>query len=224
MELEELRVAVVGHSYVRRLKSFIEADDDVLGRVNMAFDLYRENVAVKFFFKSGCDIEQFHSHLKQSVLAYHPKIVIVILGGNDLDDDETDPVGVAADIVQLAEEFQSNNNFVIISQILDRPQPRIPADIFKIKARICNSKIVDKIQHSNKIIFWTHIRLNNCNTHMHRDGVHLNNKGNFLYYKSLKRALSHVLSHVANGTGCTCPAEYPGPRQRARAGRRHRRR
>ena len=225
MDLDNIRVAIGEHSYVRRLKEFIESDDDLLGRVNLEFDLYQENIETKFFYKSGCRIQTFHKIVMPRVIEYDPHVVVLVMGGNDLDTEEADPGEVATAIVQLAQELARDKRHVIISQLLDRTNPRISADLYKIKVRICNHLLAEKTKFCRDVLVWTHIRLNNCNTHMHRDGVHLNRKGNFLLYKSIKSSLAHVLKkHIPFGTCCTCPPAYPGPQQRARAGRRHRRR
>ena len=159
------------------------------------------------------------------IIEYDPQVVVLVMGGNDLDTEEADPGEVATAIVILAKELACENRYVIVTQILNRIKPRISADLYKIKVRICNHLIAEKSKMFRNVLFWSHIRLNNCNTHMHRDGVHLNRKGNYLLYKSIKSSLAHVLKkHIPFGTCCTCPPAYPGPQQRARAGRRHRRR
>lgn len=69
------KVGLIGHSYVRDLKNLDISEICVDDKFKVEF---------KYIFKSGATISYFCTHNLDSLFAYKPDIVFIVLGGNDL--------------------------------------------------------------------------------------------------------------------------------------------
>ena len=90
-------VAICGHSFVRRLNSFIEGDR----RSKINFNFSVNGVRSKFFAQGGLVIHQFSKRFEASVCWFRPQIVVLDMGGNDLDSPNTTGAQVFGQIERL---------------------------------------------------------------------------------------------------------------------------
>ena len=190
----------------------------------MDFDLYKENVEVTFCSKGGGKIEDIRRLILSKVINKKYDIIIIVGGGNDLDIKEGHPINTAEKMLEMANEFVTKPfplvKFVTICQIIQRQKTRrLALSEFQENVKIYNSNMLASCKQNSSLIFWSHPRINNSRTALEADGVHLNNKGNFLLYHSLKKSLAHTIDHLIHNTGCNCEAENPNPTSRARAGK-----
>ena len=93
----QVQVAIVGHSYVRRLLNFIDnRSDDIIGKIDRAFNLYKEDVDVTYEYKSGGQFKDIKKLAQKRVMRGDVDILVMMAGGNDIE--------VTADIKQLADD------------------------------------------------------------------------------------------------------------------------
>lgn len=222
-----IKVIFVGHSYVGRLEEFItdrEHLEDPLGRIAYDFNLYKHDVEIEFIFKGGAKIKQIRDLAAFRAAMGDVKVIVLLCGGNDIDG-VCNTITIADEIHDMARDLSAMAEFVVISQIISRENPRHNTkEEFAMRAREINSRLSEKCREEKKLLFWTHIRICNSRTIMASDGVHLNKKGNLLLYCSYKKCLAHIIGHLEAKTGCTCRGVDPARTTRLRAGLRNRRR
>ena len=195
------------------------------------FDIYQEEIEVIYAYRGGGSVKDVKDLILDIVVKQGRKIdlVVIVAGGNDLDHRgaEAEAVCVAGRMKELAEELVTPPyplvRFVTICQIVPRELTRrINIGEFNERAKDYNNLVRDWAENSSHVTFWSHPRINNSRTIM-ADGVHLNAKGNFFLYSSIKKSIAHTIGHIAAGEGCTCRAEDPNPTSRSRAKRVNRR-
>ena len=117
-----LKIHIIGHSFVSRLKQFIKSERD------LRFDLGLHNSPlVQFNGYPGGSVVRVHQPL-EVVEDFSPDIVIVILGTNDIYKSHHPVEEIAGsfyDLVNSLLEMQGPSN-VIVCQILHRLTPTVP--------------------------------------------------------------------------------------------------
>ena len=96
-------ITIAGHSYVKWLEDFIINDEvDMLGKIDTSFGLYKEDIDVKFHAKPGAQLFQLQceAHL---MLKTKPDIIILIVGGNDIDGGGANSVELALKVYRFGE-------------------------------------------------------------------------------------------------------------------------
>ena len=80
--MSEIRVTVVGHSYVRRLKIYREKEVQNPEKL----ELEGKKFNLSYVHKGGVDYKFYNQSegYKNEIIATSPQIIIVILGGNSL--------------------------------------------------------------------------------------------------------------------------------------------
>ena len=202
-----IRIAVTGHSFVRHLLLFIDNDEDNLDRYNRGFNLYRENCETEFIYKSGCNIPQFVSHLEAQVIKMLPHIIIIELGTNDLSNPSVTPSKLADQLLRMSKALLKGvTKFVIISGIINRSVTKssIEPDAFNGKVKLYNRLMMQLCQDEPYLIFMPHSRILRGNNVLKADGIHLNDRGNYLLYMSYKNSLAHAIHHINRMEGCSC--------------------
>ena len=108
-------------------------------------------------------------HYAKSSLEYEPNLIILHCGTHDLRG-EKEPSEIANDIATLCNSIKNDRNEVIISGITrrtDRYGEKANIVNKKLKS-LCNQNNIDYIDNSNLL-----------ESHLNRDGLHLNYKGTF---------------------------------------------
>ena len=195
-----VRVSLVGHSFIRRLR------DAIRHKADLAFldDFGLQNVRLDFVCKGGWKILDIQDNLP-SIITQSPNIVLLQCGTNDLCS-LSDPHTVADTILGTAKMIRdaSHAHTVVVCQILHRN---------KVDTRYLTSveeltKFNNNVDKANAFLkavsagyegikFWKHKGLcKKCDIFLCPDGVHLSAKGQFKYYKSLRGAVVYSIKHA----------------------------
>ena len=96
--LNMVKVAIVGHSQVPR-------------------EISIPNVETRVFRKPGARIQHFHNELLPAVLEFAPDVIVIFLGGNDIDVSADCALRVANGLKGIIEILKDNCREVIFIQI-----------------------------------------------------------------------------------------------------------
>ena len=110
-------VVILGHSYVRRLKEFIDAGTYT---VDHEFNIQNKKIDVRYISIPGAKTQTIQDIVDD--MFYKKRfLIILMIGGNDLDGSKGEP-GITADkIIHIAKDLQKRGTkYVIISQIIQR--------------------------------------------------------------------------------------------------------
>ena len=179
------KVLVLGHSFVRRLQTFLGNDQ---------IQLYGHRVT--FCGIGGATVGTLRAKLSRMNVTDFC-IVYVEIGTNDLciSSGET----VAADISSLIAYLRTHGiTQVILGEILSRSKQwvRGPSlEEFAMQVRQVNTTMMAWTCQRRNVSFWKHRRLHSPGL-LHRDGVHLNRRGMHLYWRSVRGALVKHLRHA----------------------------
>ena len=69
--LDEIKAAIVGHSYVSWLQNFIINDkQDELGKINLDLGIYKETLEVKYYAKPGGPLDRIRKFIQLNSTVY----------------------------------------------------------------------------------------------------------------------------------------------------------
>ena len=180
-----VRVLVLGHSYVRRLRDYLVATDQV------NFNLAMAGHSVKLYGLGGMT---FPTLLQRLHSACSPGYDLAILdfGTNDIAD------GCDVDLlvdkaIAVAETLTTDYDVkqVVFMEIFPRKFGRYRTPrLFNQNARAYNVRMRARVQDLPRIHVHHHQGMvANCNQYLHDDGVHMNSIGMGKYAKSVRRAI-----------------------------------
>ena len=184
-------VVILGHSFVVRLKDSLTRD-----WFNLGLDL--SHLRIHCLGKRGGRIPHIIAQeLSSKIKEIRPLVVLLQIGGNDLDCDNFDSFfpRLASKVHSVAQWLVEGHGVrqVCIMQLLHREKTR------KVNVQRYNSA-VDKINvqlkelcaDTNNTFYWRHKGLKGALTEsLHRDGVHLNRAGMRKYIYSVRGAALH---------------------------------
>lgn len=191
-------VTIMGSSFVRRLS------DDIFDRTNMEFyhNYDFDEVMVKYVCKGGWMVKDLERQADQ-VVHYWPDIVIIHCGGNDLCRNKR-PETVASALLETADKIrqESGAKRVVVCEILKRQLGKYlrtteQVEQFNREAKIANSYLKHVAPEFKDIKFWRHRGLSNptLGPVLDTDGVHLNGRGQYKFYKSIRGAINFAMKH-----------------------------
>ena len=184
-------VLVLGHSFVARLWNDIRFNHDP-SHLHHNFGLAQ--ATVRFLgFRSGVIqtlIEDVHDRLRQEMLQHSPSLVILQIGGNDIDRPDFDIEGYVRDVLYLIDLLQ--HHYLVLSVVVCEIFPRcstrhIPCHEYQeIKDRI-TLDLNSELSHTSNACLWRHREgLMTRDEYSLVDGVHLNQAGTRRFYRSLR--------------------------------------
>ena len=192
----KFHITIAGHSYAKWLRHFIINDRiDTLGKINMNFGIYKENVSITFHARPGATLFdlQCGTHM---ILQRKIDIIILLSGGNDLQRDKVDPCELAVRTFNYAEYLLSKGiKFVAVMQVVERK-----VDQFKGKADLYNMRLKSMMKDQPKMRFWELRRIGTKD--LRGDGIHLNNRGNYFLYHGIKSCILHAITHLIEESDC----------------------
>ncbi|XP_045157215.2 uncharacterized protein LOC123523618 [Mercenaria mercenaria] len=189
------KIHIFGHSFVKRLKQFIQDSDDL--KFNL--DLNSRHM-VQYTGFSGATIMTLRQHLDQ-IEDFAPDLVVLVIGTNDLCDASMSSDGVANQLMDLVDTllFVIGVPKVIVTQILHRTEGNIRSkhwvDIDWFNNRVDKTNIIlstldNKPHHRSKLWrlkgFWT---VDTKAMVYAQDGCHLSPTGNMKLYRNLRAAV-----------------------------------
>ena len=184
------RVLVLGHSFIRRLKDFIASHPDL----NANF-LIAEACEIKWHGVGGRTIAKARAFDLPMVESFLPQIVILQLGPNDLV--HVDPLSIASAIEDL------------VTLLHDRFQVKrvcVCQTVYRESSPMYNKRVRDLVKYLKVLLeplpysfYWRHRGFWNTKVSLYSsDGVHLNSRGHYRLFRSLRRAVLRCLHSLHN--------------------------
>lgn len=131
-----MKIQVFGHSFVRRLKSYIKSSSDASFHFNL-----EGHPLVQYSGYPGAIVDRLMTKLEH-ISDFAPDIVLLVVGSNDIYDCFVDPEDVAAKIMNLASSIhiQCRVQIVIVAQITHRCPPSVTIR-YRVDTSIYNGRV-----------------------------------------------------------------------------------
>jgi lysophospholipase L1-like esterase len=193
-----VRVAVVGHSYVRRLEEFTRKDKNT---VNLGFPV--ECIMVRFFGLGGGSLESGRRknlhQLVDSVRHFQPTIIFQHAGENDVT--RISPSQILSCLFSFCDDLSSipSVTAIVVSQLLLFPVLKCHKECVEA-VNAAFSSIGSDCMNVDLAYSWKH-RIGACGENAAEDvfdddGVHLTELGLMRYMKSVRAAVSRTVKKV----------------------------
>jgi lysophospholipase L1-like esterase len=182
-----VKVCVIGHSYVARLRDYVNASQE-----NRNLKLNSDTYSVEFRAQGGLTFSRLSRC--PELLNFHspPDMCFVQMGGNDLC--HRDPETVCRDIISYAQYLKDGVGVrnVVVGQLLRRREWASRPDYNKDVITV-NKILKERTQELEGIHFWSHRGFWADLSHLGRDGVHLNTSTTHMkkYLHSIRIAVRH---------------------------------
>ena len=189
-------ILILGHSFVRRLQTFLTEHHDRRAALNM--NLPHENIS--FLGIGGRTVSKMLSFDLDKIKAFQPKVIILELGTNDLCVVGQRPESVGSDIEHLVQVLHDycGAEFIMVCLVIYRSAipPHVPD--FSHKVDLLNKYLKVVLEPLPYAEAWSHRGLQSPSIAvLCRDGVHLNAAGNFALYRSYRGAILFALKKLA---------------------------
>lgn len=189
-------ILILGHSFVRRLQTFLTEHHDRRAAHNM--NLPHENVS--FLGIGGRTVPKMLSFDLDKIKAFQPKVIILELGTNDLCVVGQRPESVGSDIEHLVQVLHDDcgAEFIMVCLVIYRSAipPHVPD--FSHKVDLLNKYLKVVLEPLPYAEAWSHRGLQSPSIAvLCRDGVHLNAAGNYALYRSYRGAILFALKELA---------------------------
>ena len=189
-------ILILGHSFVRRLQTFLTEHHDRRAAHNM--NLPHENIS--FLGIGGRTVSKMLSFDLDKIKAFQPKVIILELGTNDLCVVGQRPESVGSDIEHLVQVLHDHcgTEFIMVCLViyLSAIRPHVPD--FSHKVDLLNKYLKVVLEPLPYAEAWSHRGLQSPSIAvLCRDGVHLNAAGNFALYRSYRGAILFALKKLA---------------------------
>jgi len=178
---------VVGSSFVRRLRQYQWR--------RHGGDLYIHGRRVEMQGFSGSTVLKVGQHMRQMgpLLLQRYSVIVLSVGSNDLCDFRRTPEAVAADLLDLAQHLVAFGvPKVVICQVTRRQSTSHfnGIGLTQYNAAVDQVNQILRVQCTGRLVYWKHHHGVLGHTHLHSDGVHLNDQGQKALRASIIRALS----------------------------------
>lgn len=165
------------------------------------FAVSRHNIrSVKFLTMRGGRLSWLDRNIKSARFKRAvPSIIVLNIGGNDLDSSASSPQLVGLRLYECAKFLVGLGvKQVAVCQIVPRSSWRyLPTLVGNDKVDSIN-EFLEAVCNDQSIFFWKHDRIPNSMTTIHRDdGVHFNDSGNKLLFRSVRGALLFAAKRIA---------------------------
>ena len=186
----QTRTLILGDSHVRRLHDFIRApptcyESCVDTSVEATTDITFHGVGGR----SVKNISRLDLPVVQELL---PHVIILMVGGNDLCDPKTSPLKVASDIHDLAMRLLHTDACYMVFVLSIPPRASYPAvnPTFIERVDECNKILHQLLDSEEEVYYWKIRGLHNPTVDIFtQDGIHLNGRGSYKLYRSVRGAL-----------------------------------
>ena len=180
-------VLILGHSFVRRLSSDLSSNFDA--RAAEHFHLLG-NASIHLHGVGGRTVKTLCRYDLGAVSYIKPDVIILEIGTNDLVANRPEVVGSEIDdLIQLLLQFYSLRVIGVCEVI-----PRVRTPFFNTAAPILNQYLHDVLELRPNVFSWRHSGFSNPTVSPYlRDGVHLNPRGQYSFYRSYRGAILKAL-------------------------------
>lgn len=217
-----LHTLILGHSICRRLYEHLNTGIDPRHRSDLNIS---KSSTIDWHGIGGRTIDKVIKHDMHVVTRQRTDCIVLMIGGNDVLEDIT-AEEVAFKLLTFGTVLTKKYGIrrVVICALLPRfPKAKskfkhtsfakrraeIAEDqsyksMYAVKAHEINSILKNEALSYNKISFWDHnerfyfqgIEKQSCIDKFNADGVHLNNKGQYHLYRSLRGAVINASKHI----------------------------
>lgn len=187
-----LKVLVLGNSFVARLGRDISSNKFP----SLVPDLCLSQISVfgiQWWVIQGL-ITDSRDRLRQELLSFPPDLVILQIGGNDIDKEDFDPAAFSKDLDFLTYLLQSH--YYIYNIVVYETFPRLKTRTISLShyenSRVLLNRMANCFSQyatgtSVNIYVWLHSQsITTTKSYFACDGVHLNAAGTLRYFKSLR--------------------------------------
>ena len=195
------RVLILGHSFATRLLDFVKGDD----KARLDFGL--KTCSITILGHGGARVRDIVKRWSEHIADTDPDIIVLLIGDNDLADGT--PEEISAHIVSTASLLSRRYKAVVcVGQLFPRFPPHTPNRRWPFQAgynqaaHAINRILACEIATVDGLRFWHHEfvafpavsenKRKRCEAYYLQDGVHLNDSGNFLLYRSIQKLLLHA--------------------------------
>lgn len=193
---ERPRALIIGHSFVRRFRDFLNGRRHNLRPISRDLNL-DQDCKVYIAGISGRKVDQVNRMDMDKLTVIRPIIVVLEIGSNDLCDARVDPEVVAKEITDLVTRFKEEFRVekIIVCAVL--PRRRQPHAFYNEYVAVLNARLKDLLNYIPYATFWRHRGLLCPSIDIyHKDGIHLNTAGQQRLYRSYRGALIHALRRL----------------------------
>lgn len=190
-------ILVLGHSYVKRYERDMKKEARFNDSSLKSAAGFTENDMITPWFcgEPGGKVSELLIDHESSIIRYHPHIVIIDMGINDVSNHLIFPEYVAENLVKHAETILENFTeieIIVLCYVLrrDRMSRSIkPVDAYNLDVDTFNHEILRQTRKNIKILRWKHVGLKTLTTEVSSDGVHPDTFiGKLRYKKSIYAA------------------------------------
>lgn len=166
------------------------------------FALYQDGVCtVNFLAQRGGRVSWLDSCItSRSFRSRVPSIVVLNIGGNDLDSWNARPQVIGMEMFVRAKRLvDMGAKQVVISEIVPRLAWRdLPIHVGNEKVATINEFLAAVCDGHPHILFWRHVRLPKVNQKsiMRDDGVHFDDAGNKMLFRSIRGAILSAAKRI----------------------------
>ena len=182
-------------------------------RVKNNLDL-AESAQLAFQGVGGRTVDKINVFDLQRVRKVQPDIVILEIGSNDLCPRDAKPEIVGSKIETLVQHLHAHFNvrFIVVCQTIARAACPRDNPSYNDRVALLNQYLDVVLEAIPFAEFWRHKGLRKPNISvLSKDGVHLNNRGQYALYRSYRGAILYALKQHAAINGAAGQTGTPPP-------------
>ena len=186
-----VRIAVVGHSFIRRICDDLTKSRGYFHNFGMDFDV----ASVDLIYDGGMKIFHARQRVLFDIMKTFPDLVYIELGSNDVCRRWMSPREIGDDMCDLvAEILRLGAIKVIVGETAYRYGKGVPKRMGHYNYRVSDLNRYLQVQLDEEFnpgtAFWRHKGIWNCKKQIYlSDGIHFNALGNRRLYRSIRGAI-----------------------------------
>ena len=189
--MEQPKVLILGHSFIRRLRDFIIRNRPTY---NLNFNI-NTPVTIHWHGVGGRTIDKVRRFDLTEVERFKPDVVILQIGTNDLTRRRSSPASVGSAIEDLV--CLLHNEYGVRLICVGQTVKRHPVGAFNANVKILAQYLQGVLEPLPFAIYWTHRGFWRASrSYLSYDGVHLNTEGQHKLYRSVRGAVLHCLKRI----------------------------
>ena len=171
-----------------------------MGHSQVPREISVPNVETKVFRRQGARVQQFHNEILSDLLEFSPDLIVLFLGGNDIDASDDCALRVANALKEIIQILRTNYREVIFIEIEWRNftrtwVPCLNRELYNQRRRQINRNVIRfcSVRHNRAI-----------NTSLEgiqrvgRDGVHFDSVAATRVITKIVNAITHALERMEN--------------------------
>jgi lysophospholipase L1-like esterase len=188
--MSNVRVLILGHSFVRRLREFITQHDP-----EYDLTLGLEHITVRWHGVGGRTIAKLNAFDLTVVEDFKPDIVFLQIGSNDLTQRNMSHISVGSRLEEFVRQLHDEQGvkIIIVGQTIQRAYPVS----FNAKVSLLARYMKTVLEPLSYTIYWSHRGFwRPRGPFLSFDGVHLNREGQHKFYRSVRGAVLRAVRQL----------------------------